>query len=77
MQDLLRAWGAPLTARDGSATVPVLRIGARNYDFWAEPLVGYERRNLGEIGTLLLVTERAEASQASLTPASLTRTTSR
>ncbi len=64
VQDLLRAWSAPAAARDGSATVPVLRIGARSFDFWAEPLVGYERRNLNEIGTLLLVTERAEASQA-------------
>lgn len=58
---LLTAWSAPGAARDGNATIPVLHLEGRTFDFWAEPLQGYERRNLHEIGTLLLVSERTEA----------------
>ncbi|MBN2191898.1 MAG: HAMP domain-containing protein [Polyangiaceae bacterium] len=60
---LIEAWGAQGTARDGPSSVPVLNINGHTYDFWAEPLSGYERKNLQQIGTLLLITERTVAAQ--------------
>ena len=61
--EVLWAWDHKLEARDGTGTVPVLRLQGILFDFSAQPLRGYERKNLDEVGTLLLVTERVAASQ--------------
>ena len=63
-EELLWAWDHQLSVPDGDDSVPVLRLQGRLFDFWAEPLVGYERRNLHTLGTLLLVTQRDEAAGA-------------
>lgn len=62
---LLDAWEHQFEAPDGpQQTVPVLRLDGRVFDLYAQPITGYERKNLQEIGTLLLVTERDQAASA-------------
>ncbi|MCC6216761.1 MAG: HAMP domain-containing protein [Polyangiaceae bacterium] len=60
---LLAAFKAPRELTEGSQRVPVLEVAGRTYDFWSEPLVGYERAAdpaTNEVGTLLLVKERED-----------------
>jgi len=63
---LLAALQKPVMVADGNATVPVLRIGDTVFDYWAEPLKGYDRADdaaTHEIGQLVLMTERAQAQE--------------
>jgi methyl-accepting chemotaxis protein len=53
----------PVEVPDGDATVPVLRLGDTDFDYWAEPLKGYDRADdpsTHEIGQLVLMTERTQ-----------------
>ncbi len=63
---LLAALVKPVMVPDGNATVPVLRIGDKDFDYWAEPLKGYDRADdpaTHDIGQLVLMTERAQARE--------------
>jgi methyl-accepting chemotaxis protein len=62
--ELLWAWDHQTNVLDGMSTVPAIRLGGRTFDFWDEPLTGYERKNVHPIGTLLLVTERDASASA-------------
>jgi len=62
--DLLSAWEHQFQVPDGKGSVPVIRLQGRTFDFWSEPLQGYERRNFHDVGTLLLVTQRPESASA-------------
>jgi methyl-accepting chemotaxis protein len=63
---LLAALKAPRNVSEGSVQIPVLDIGSVTYDFYAEPLRGYERGSdatTHEVGTLVLIKERRSTAQ--------------
>ena len=65
--ELLKAIRTPKQVREGDQVIPVLEVGDRAYDYWEEPLRGYERRadpTNHEIGSLVLIKERPRATQS-------------
>jgi methyl-accepting chemotaxis protein len=71
---LFAALQKPMEVADGNARVPVLRLGDLDFDYWSEPLKGYDRSDdpsTHEIGSLVLMTEREQTQGAGGLPRDL------